>query len=563
MGVAGQVREDWGVEPWRFTAWRNSGDAKFVFSFDDLTIRDANPAAEILLHTDLCQLKGQPMSRVLDAPYMVRLREALDGGEPRHPMSGYTLLMAEADGPRAFAAALEPVGLDGLCLCRLSPIPSVEADCDLRRLNWALAAYARSSAALIRSATFKDMVTGVCEAIVGEDDYLAATVGLVEQGPGLPIRLVAGAGAGRAVDYVEGLVLSWSEDAPEGQGPAGIAVRSNHPFIMKDARKELAFAGWRRKAGDCGIRSSVTIPFGGGDTPSGVLIVYAGQPDAFGERELDVFARLSRELAFALTVEDDRAHLRRAEEARRAAEESAQESLAELARAARVISVATFASSLAHEVNQPVAAIVANSEAALRWLAKDPPNLEEARAALERITRDAGRTSAVVGRTRGMLTKDLGRRQRVDLRPLLEETLLFVELPRKRGSVKVETDFAAGLPAVWADPVQIQQVVVNLITNGIDAMKGVSGRKRVLKILTTSLAPGEVTVSVADTGSGVDEGNLEHIFTHLFTTKPEGMGLGLPISKAIVEAHGGRLDMAKNEPFGAVFRFTLPAMEAC
>jgi len=276
-----------------------------------------------------------------------------------------------------------------------------------------------------------------------------------------------------------------------------------------------------------------------------------------------VFVRLGRELAFALTVEDERAKLARAEDARRAAEESAQESLAELARAARMVSVATFASSIAHEVNQPVAAIMANSEAALRWLAKDPPNLDEVRAAIERITRDACRTSAVVGRTRGMLTKDMSRRQPVDLNVLVQEALAFTELQRKRLSIKIEADFAPQLPLVFADPVQIQQVVVNLITNAIDSMKGVPGRRRLLKILTRAHEPGEIMISVADTGSGVDEGDLEHIFTHMFTTKADGMGLGLPISKSIVEAHGGRLDMVRNEPFGAVFRFTLPVPEAC
>jgi signal transduction histidine kinase len=560
MGLAGQLEDVRAAEPCRATAWRDSGDPKFVFSVDDLTIRDVNPAAEALLRTPLDQLRGQSMSRVLDAPYMVRLREALEQGQPVDRIGGHILLAAGPEPAKAFSISVAPVAVAGLRLCRLTPVSSGDADRDLRRLNWALAAFARSSTALIRSSSFKDTVTGVCEAIVGEDDYLVAAVGLVEHGPGLPVRLVAE--AGRAVSYVRGLNLSWSADVPEGLGPTGRAIRSGRPFIMRDSLDEPVFSFWQDKAAGFGIRSSVTVPFGEGDTPIGALLVYGGQPNDFGERELDVFARLGRELAFALKVEDERAQLRLAEEARRAAEESAHESLAELARAARVISVATFASSIAHEVNQPVTAIMANSEAALRWLAKDPPNLEEARAAIERITRDASRTSAVVGRTRGMLAKDLGRRGRVDLRPLIEETLLFIEVPRKRGSVKVETEFAPDLPPVWADPVQIQQVVVNLVTNGIDAMKGVSGRKRVLKILTSSLGPGEVMVSVADTGSGVDGGNLEHIFTHLFTTKLGGMGLGLPICKAIVEAHGGRLEMARNEPFGAVFRFVLPATEA-
>ena len=434
-----------------------------------------------------------------------------------------------------------------------------DPDRDLRRLNWALAAHARSSSALMRSSGFKELVTGVCEAIVGADDYLAAAVGLLDDGPGLPVRLVAG--AGQAAGYLEGLSLSWSDEEPEGQGPAGVALRANRPFVLRDTLSEPSFAPWRRRAIRFGIRSSVTIPFSQNGGPAGVLIVYAGQPDAFGARELDVFVRLSRELAFARTLEEERAQLRAAEEARRAAEEAARESLAELARAARVITVATFASSIAHEVNQPVAAIMANSEAALRWLAKSPPNLEEARAALSRITRDAERTSAVVGRTRGMLTKDLGRRQAVDVHPLLREALGFTELQRKRASIKAETDFAEGLPAAWADPVQVQQVAVNLIANAVDAMKGVQGRKRVLKVSTALTDAGEIRISVADNGSGVDESNAAQIFNHLFTTKAEGMGLGLPICKTIVEAHGGRLELTANEPCGALFSFTLPVME--
>jgi signal transduction histidine kinase len=374
------------------------------------------------------------------------------------------------------------------------------------------------------------------------------------------VRLVAGAGL--AAGYLEGLTLSWSEDTPEGRGPAGRALRSNQPFVLRDTLRDPSFARWRERAIRFGIRSSVTIPFSQNGTPAGVLIVYAGQPDAFGARELDVFVRLSRELAFARTLEEDRAQLRAAEEARDAAEEAARESLAELARAARVITVATFASSIAHEVNQPVAAIMANSEAALRWLAKSPPNLEEARAALSRITRDAERTSAVVGRTRGMLTKDLGRREAVDVHPLLREALGFTELQRKRASIKAETDFAEGLPTVWADPVQVQQVAVNLIANAVEAMKGAQGRRRLLKVSTALTEDGEIRISVADNGSGVDETNAARIFNHLFTTKAEGMGLGLSICKAIVETHGGRLELTPNEPCGAVFSFTLPVMDA-
>jgi signal transduction histidine kinase len=160
-----------------------------------------------------------------------------------------------------------------------------------------------------------------------------------------------------------------------------------------------------------------------------------------------------------------------------------------------------------------------------------------------------------------MLSKDLGRREGVDVHPLLREALDFTEAQRKRASIKLEIDLAEGLPEAWGDPVQMQQVVVNLIANAIDALKGVSGRRRLLRVSTAVTDEGEIRVSVADNGSGVDEGNVARIFTNLFTTKAHGMGLGLPICKAIVEAHGGRLDLTHNDPCGAIFSFTLPVME--
>ena len=428
---------------------------------------------------------------------------------------------------------------------------------ELRRLNWALAAYARSSAALIHSSSFEEMVTGVCRAIVGDDDYLLAAAGLVEDLPGSPVTMIAGAGS--ASDYLEDLRLAGSEESVEGQGPAGRAIRTGEPWIMRDARDEPDLAPWRRRALAHGIRSSVTLPFSRDGKVVGIIKVYSGKPDAFGDREMEVFFQLGRELAFALGILEERVHRQAAEEARRAAEERAQESLAELARAARVVSLGAFAASLAHEVNQPVAAIMANGEAALRWLSRATPNIDEALAALSRITRDAERTAAIVGRTRGMLSKTLGERHAFDVRRLVDETLQFVQPQLRRAQVRVEVQTADGLPQAWADPVQVQQVLVNLVTNAIDAMKTVTGRRRVLRA-TAGLSPeGMILITVTDTGTGIGEAYAGQVFDHLFTTKTDGVGLGLPICKSIVEAHGGRIQMRANAPFGAVFTFTLPA----
>src|SRR6201996_3168560 len=357
---------------------------------------------------------------------------------------------------------------------------------ELRRLNWALAAYARSSAALIHSSSFEEMVTGVCHAIVGDNDYLLAAAGLVEDLPGSPVTMIAGAGS--ASEYLDDLRLAGSEESVEGQGPAGRAIRTGEPWIMRDARDEPDLAPWRRRALAHGIRSSVTLPFSRDGRVVGIIKVYSGKPDAFGDREMEVFFQLGRELAFALGILEERVHRQAAEEARRAAEERAQESLAELARAARVVSLGAFAASLAHEVNQPVAAIMANGEAALRWLSKTPANVEEVRAALVRITRDAERTAAIVGRTRGMLSKTLGERHAFDVGRLMNETLQFTQLQLRRAQVRVEVQTVDGLPQAWADPVQVQQVLVNLVTNAIDAMKTVTGRRRVLRA-TAGLSP--------------------------------------------------------------------------
>jgi signal transduction histidine kinase len=247
------------------------------------------------------------------------------------------------------------------------------------------------------------------------------------------------------------------------------------------------------------------------------------------------------------------------EAARREAEERAHDSLAELARAARLVSLGAFAASVAHEVNQPLTAVMSNGEAALRWLAKAEPNIEEARTALQRLVRDAERASAVVGRTRGMLTKRLGERRALDLELLLDEAAQLTKAQQKKAQVLVEIVVADDLPQAWGDPVQIQQVLVNLITNAIDAMKTVTGRKRRLRLEAGLVDDGEVQISVADTGVGIAPDEAQRVFEHLFTTKPDGVGLGLPICKSIVESHGGRIEVRGNAPFGAVFSFTLTA----
>lgn len=430
-------------------------------------------------------------------------------------------------------------------------------EADLRRLNWALAAYARCSAALIHSADPADLVTSICEAIVGQDDYVLAAVGLAESGPGKPVRLLAAAGKARG--YLDGLNLSWDETLVGGSGPTGRAIRSGEPLIMRDALADAIFTPWRGKARLFGIRSSVTVPFKQGDQVIGVILVYAGRANAFGPRELELFCELGAELVFAMSVAESRARLAAAEVARRAAEDATREAQADLTRAGRLLSVGEFASSIAHELNQPVAAIITNGDAALRWMDRDQPDLAETRAALKRMIRDAHRASAVITRTRGLLAKHEPNYETLDINSVVREVLAFTRGEQGRARVTVQTELTVGLPMVRGDRVQLQQVLLNLVLNALDAMADIMDRPRALKIRSSPGPDGGVRVEVEDSGRGLDPDGVDRLFDHFFTTKAGGVGLGLPISRSIIEASGGRMEAQAAPTGGALFQFSLPA----
>jgi PAS domain S-box-containing protein len=244
------------------------------------------------------------------------------------------------------------------------------------------------------------------------------------------------------------------------------------------------------------------------------------------------------------------------------AEEALRDAQAELARVTRITGMGELAASIAHEINQPLAAVITNSDAALRWLANHPPNLEETREALKRTIRDANRASEVIKRFRALLTKDKPERLAVDINDAVNEVLLLTRSEQQRHQIKVETELAQDLPPVQGDRVQLQQVMLNLILNGIEAMSTVADRPRVLRIRSRMSDTGGLLVAVEDTGVGIDPANMDRLFNPFFTTKSGGMGMGLAISRSIVEAHGGRLWATPASPHGTVFQFTLPRAEA-
>ena len=243
---------------------------------------------------------------------------------------------------------------------------------------------------------------------------------------------------------------------------------------------------------------------------------------------------------------------------RKRAEEALHKAQSELAHVTRVTTINALTSSIAHEVNQPLGAIVTNADVALRWLARQPPNLEEARETLEQIVKDGHRASEVIGRVRALLKKTATTRERVDLTELIQDTVALVHGEVLRHRILVRTELAPELPPVAGDRVQVQQVLLNLVMNGIEAMKEVTERPRELWIQSHTDESGAVRVAVQDAGVGLDPNSVDRLFETFYTTKPEGMGMGLAICRSIIEAHGGRLWASANKPRGAVFEFSLP-----
>jgi PAS domain S-box-containing protein len=231
---------------------------------------------------------------------------------------------------------------------------------------------------------------------------------------------------------------------------------------------------------------------------------------------------------------------------------------AELARAARFNHLGAMTASIAHEINQPLAAMVANSNAALRWLANAPADIEEARAALQRIRNDGHRAAEVVEGIRAMFKNDGQKRVLLDINQLIREVLALVQSELLGRRISLDAALHEDLPQVMADRVQLQQVIMNLITNAIDAMASVTDRPRVLRIKSEIRNGDAVVVAIEDTGAGIDPGKMDRLFDPFFTTKPDGMGVGLSICRSIVEAHNGDLRTSAGAEHGSVFWFDLP-----
>ena len=242
---------------------------------------------------------------------------------------------------------------------------------------------------------------------------------------------------------------------------------------------------------------------------------------------------------------------------RKRAEESLRQAQADLAHVSRVTTMGELTASLAHEVNQPIAAALTNANTCLRWLTREHPDLQEAREAAMRIVKDQTRAAEIISRVRLLFKKSTPQRELVDVNEAIREMIVLLRSEATRYDITVGMELAADLPRIMGDRVQLQQVLMNLIVNGIDAMKEVDGARQ-LAIRSQRDDDGKLIVSVCDTGVGLPPQQADQIFNAFFTTKPHGTGMGLRISRSIIESHGGRLWAADNSPRGASFCFSLP-----
>jgi NO-binding membrane sensor protein with MHYT domain len=247
---------------------------------------------------------------------------------------------------------------------------------------------------------------------------------------------------------------------------------------------------------------------------------------------------------------------------RRRADEALRQAQTELAHVNRVTTMGQLAASISHEIKQPITAVVTNANAGLLWLAAQPPDLDEVRDAFDRVIKAANQAGEVIGRIRAIIKKAPPRKDDLEINEAILEVIALTHGELVKNDVSLQTRLAAGLPLVQGDKVQLQQVILNLIINAVEAMSGVSGRSRELLISTGRDASSGLVVAVQDSGPGLNPESLDRLFDPFFTTKPGGMGMGLSICRSIVEAHGGRVWASRTSGPGMTVQFTLPVGES-
>ena len=348
---------------------------------------------------------------------------------------------------------------------------------------------------------------------------------------------------GPYTEAVDGLVIG------PCAGSCGTAAYRAEPVIVSDIDTDPLWVDYRDLALAHGLRACWSTPMlSSAGKVLGTFAIYYREPRSPTALDHSVI----RQIVHLASIAVERKQAEEALEALRQAQ-------ADLARVSRMTTMGELTASLAHEVNQPIAAAVTNANTCLRWLTRDHPDLEEARAAAMRIIKDGTRAADIIKRTRLLFKKSTPERELVDVNEAVREMIVLLHSEATRYSISFRTDLAADLPQVMGDRVQLQQVLMNLMMNGIEAMKDMNGARE-LAIESKRGENEHILVSVSDTGVGLPPQQVDQIFNAFFTTKVQGTGMGLSISRTIVESHGGRLWAADNSPRGSRFCLTLPAI---
>ena len=401
---------------------------------------------------------------------------------------------------------------------------------------------------IARGATLGDVLASLVTLIEAQsDDMLCSVVELSEDGE----HIRHGAAPSLPEVYVQAV-----NGAPIGpkNGSCGTAMYLGKQVIVTDMLTDPLWEDYVELAKLSGLRACWSTPIlSGAGKVIGSFAMYYRQPKTPSGTE----ARLTEVATHIAGIAIEH---QRAENELRAREEQLRVTQAELAHVARVSTMGELAASIAHEVNQPLGAIVGNADICLRWLDQSEPDLAQLREALEDISSDGHRASQVIKRIRSLVKKHVPDKLPLNFNDVAREVVELINHEAQRKQVTVRSELEATLPSVAADRVQLQQVLINLVMNGIEAMNEAEPAKRELMLKTSRSEPG-VLACVSDRGVGIDNATAEQIFKPFHTTKANGMGMGLAISRSIIESHGGKLWAEANEHGGASFKFTLPALD--
>jgi C4-dicarboxylate-specific signal transduction histidine kinase len=423
---------------------------------------------------------------------------------------------------------------------------------------------------LFQAASEQELLQSICDTLVADGELRLAWIGYGENDPGKTVRAVAQAGDGR--DFLAGATFSWGAEE-RGQAPAGTAIRTGKACWVDDIRTDPSFSPWRTAALAHGYASCVAVPFVAGAVDlHGALNLYSAERHAFDRSTIEHFAALATAVTRAVMAL--RGHLAddltsgvtalRASEERRRAQEALHQAQTELAHVTRVMTLGELAASIAHEINQPLAAIVADANACLHWLDAEHPPLDAVRETLVAIANDSNRAAEVIVRIRAFLTRSSVPHGPCDPAEVIRSVLPLVHPELRRHGIVLELSLAAELPQVMGDRIQLQQVLLNLMMNAAEAMREVPPERRRLAIRSTVERREDgawAVVAVEDAGVGFRQGDGGgRLFDAFYTTKPGGLGMGLSISRSIIDAHAGRLWATANPGHGVTFQFALPEM---